>query len=130
MKVSHVQLFATPWTVAYQSLPSMGFSRQEYWSGLPFSSPGDLPNPGIEPRFPASHVDSLPIELSGKPPFCLNSSLSGISAALLAFAQVSFLGIILPYTVFRRRQWQPTPVLLPGKSHGWKSLVGCSPWCR
>ena len=52
MKVSHVQLFATPWTVAYQSLPSMGFSRQEYWSGLPFSSPGDLPNPGIEPGSP------------------------------------------------------------------------------
>ena len=40
---------ATPWTVAYQVLPSMGFSRQEYWSGLQFPSPGDLPNPGIEP---------------------------------------------------------------------------------
>ena len=52
MKVSHVQLFATPWTVAYQFLLSMGFSRQEYWSGLPFSSPGDLPNPRIEPRSP------------------------------------------------------------------------------
>ena len=41
----------TPWTVAYQAPPSMGFSRQEYWSGLPFPSPGDLPNPGIEPGF-------------------------------------------------------------------------------
>ena len=47
--------------------PSMGFSRQEYWSGLPFPSPGDLPNPGIEPRFPALQADSLPTELPGKP---------------------------------------------------------------
>ena len=46
--LSHIQLFATPWTVAYQALLSMGFSRQEYWSGLPFPSPGDLPDPGIE----------------------------------------------------------------------------------
>ena len=49
---SHVRLFATPWTVAYQDPQSMGFSRQEYWSGLPFPSPGDLPNPGIEPGSP------------------------------------------------------------------------------
>ena len=49
---SRVQLFATPWTVAYQVPPSMGFSRQEYWSGLPFPSPGDLPDPGIKPWSP------------------------------------------------------------------------------
>ena len=51
--LSRVQLFATPRTVAYQAPLSMGFSRQEYWSGLPFPSPGDLPDPGIEPRSPA-----------------------------------------------------------------------------
>ena len=51
--LSHVQLFATPWTVAYQASPSMGFSRQDYLSGLPFPSPGDLPDTGIEPGFPA-----------------------------------------------------------------------------
>ena len=51
--LSCVLLFATPWTVAHQSPPSMGFSRQEYWSGLPFPSPGDLPDPGIEPGSPA-----------------------------------------------------------------------------
>ena len=51
--LSRVRLFATPWTVAYQTSPSMGFFRQEYWSGLPFPSPGNLPNPGIEPRSPA-----------------------------------------------------------------------------
>ena len=47
--LSRVQLFATPWTVAYEAPLSMGFSRQQYWSGLPFPSPGDLPDPGIEP---------------------------------------------------------------------------------
>ena len=50
---SCVRLFATPWTVAYQPPLSMGFSRQEYWSGLPFPSPGGLPDPGIEPGSPA-----------------------------------------------------------------------------
>ena len=50
---NHIRLFATPWTVAHQAPPSIGFSRQEYWSGLPFSFPGDLPNPGIEHRSPA-----------------------------------------------------------------------------
>ena len=53
----------TPWTVAHQAPLSMGFSRQEYWSGLPFPSPGDLPNPGIEPRSPALQADYLPTEL-------------------------------------------------------------------
>ena len=57
----------TPWTVACQAPLSMGFSRQEYWSGLPFPPPGDLPNPGTEPRFPALQADSLPTELGGKP---------------------------------------------------------------
>ena len=56
----------TPWTVACQAPLSMGFSRQEYWSRLPFPSPGDLPNPGIEPGSPALQADSLPTELRGK----------------------------------------------------------------
>ena len=50
--LSRVRFFATPWTVAYQAPPSVGFFRQEYWRGLPFPSPGYFPNPGIEPRFP------------------------------------------------------------------------------
>ena len=58
---------ATPWTVAYQALPSMGFTRQEYWSELPFPSPGDLPNPGIEPRSPTLWADALTSEPPGKP---------------------------------------------------------------
>ena len=57
----------TPWTVAYQAPPSMGFIRQEYWSGLPFPSPGDLPDLGIEPRSPAFQADSLTSEPPGKP---------------------------------------------------------------
>ena len=57
--LSCVWLFATPWTVAFQAPPSMGFSRQEYWNGLPFPSPGDLPNPGIEPGSSTLQADSL-----------------------------------------------------------------------
>ena len=56
---------ATPWTVACQAPLSMGFSRQEYWSGLPFTSLGDLPNPGIKPGSPALQADSSAIELQG-----------------------------------------------------------------
>ena len=61
-RFSHVRLFVTPWIVAHQASLSMGFSRQEYWSGLPFPSPGDLPNPEVKPRSPALQADSLPSE--------------------------------------------------------------------
>ena len=64
--LSHVWLFVTSWTVAHQAPPSMGFSRQEYWSGLPFPSPGDLPDPGIEPRSPTLQADALTSEPPGK----------------------------------------------------------------
>ena len=59
--------FVTPWTVAHQASLFMGFPKQEYWSGLPFPSPGDLPDPGIESRSPALQADGLPSEPSGKP---------------------------------------------------------------
>ena len=65
--LSRVRLFATPWTVAYKAPPSMGFSRQEYWSALPFPSPGDLPYPGIEPGSPTLQADTLTSEPPGKP---------------------------------------------------------------
>ena len=71
--LSCVRLFATPWTVTYQAPLSMRFSRQEYWSGLPFPSPGDLPDPGIEPGSPALESDALTSEPPGKPkkkPYC------------------------------------------------------------
>ena len=66
--LSRVRLFATPWTVAHQAPQSMGFSRQEYWSGLPFPSPGDLPDPGIKPGSPALRADALLSEPPGNPP--------------------------------------------------------------
>ena len=64
--LSRVWLFAIPWTAVYQASLSLGFSRQEYWSGLPFPSPGDLPDPWIEPRSPAFQADALPSEPPGK----------------------------------------------------------------
>ena len=65
-RFSSVQLCATPWIVAHQAPLSMGFSRQEYWSGLPCPPPRDLPNPGTEPRSPALQADSLSSEPAGK----------------------------------------------------------------
>ena len=65
--VSHVQLFVTPWAVAYKAPLSMGFSRQEYWSGLPFLSPEDLPDSGIEPGSPTLQAEALASEPPGKP---------------------------------------------------------------
>ena len=65
--LSHVQFFATPRTVAHQDPLSMEFSRQECWTGLPFPSPGDFPNPGIVPGSPALQADSLPTEQPRKP---------------------------------------------------------------
>ena len=63
--LSRVRLFATPWTIAHQAFLSMGLSRQEYWSGLPVPSPGDLPDPGIEPRSPSLQADALTSEPPG-----------------------------------------------------------------
>ena len=65
--LSHVPLFATLWTVAHQVPLSMGFLRQEYWSGLPFPSPGDLPNPGIKPLSSALAGGFFAAEPPGKP---------------------------------------------------------------
>ena len=65
--LSHVQLLATPRTTAYQAPLSMGFSKQEYWSGVPLPSPGDLPDPGIKPESPTLQADALPSEPPGKP---------------------------------------------------------------
>ena len=66
MSLSLIQLFATPWTEAHQGPPSMGFSRQQHWSGLPFPSPGYLPNPGSKPGSPTLQADASPSEPPGK----------------------------------------------------------------
>ena len=190
-----VQLFVTLWMVAYQAPPAMGFSRQEYWSGLPFPSPGNLHSPGIKPRFPALQADALLSEPPRKPqhhPTGLRSAHSPQPASLestpmsLPFSpgcehpeqgiepvhhlyipwqriwniidKMIKLRTIL-WNISRlpgfpggtgkepacqcsrykrcgfdpwvrkipwRRTWQPTPVFLPGESHGQRSLRGYS----
>ena len=82
--LSCVRLFGIPWTIAYQAPQSMEFSRQEYWSGWPFPSPGDLPNPGIEPGFPALQADALPSEPPGKPRLAYIGACLGIGLYLLS----------------------------------------------
>ena len=74
--LSRVRLFGTPWTVAHQASPSMGFSRQEYWSGWPIPSPADLPDPRIKLGAPALQADSLPTELLGKPNVLFSAQLN------------------------------------------------------
>ena len=82
--LSHAQLFVTPWTTAHQAPLSMRFSRQGYWSGVPFPSPGDLPHPGIKPRSAALQADSLPTELSSHSKTKLSNSDGMIKLLLLS----------------------------------------------
>ena len=92
--LSHVRLFATPWTVAYQATPPMEFSRQEYWSGVPFPSPGGLPDPGIEPRSPTLEADALtsePIGFSQLFPFIKNGVTGPMLLSLGSYSLVIFL---------------------------------------
>ena len=83
---SCIQLFATLWTVAHQALLFMGFSREEYWSGLPCPSPGDLPDPGIEPASSAApplKVDSLPLSRWGNPSVTIFSKQSKVQDTVI-----------------------------------------------
>ena len=115
--LSRVQFFAT---ISYQAPQSMEFFRQEYWSGLSFPSPGDLPDPGIEPGSPTLQADALLFEPPGKPQWericlqCRRSKRYGFSP---------WVGNI-PWS----RAWQPTSVFLLGESQGPRSLAGYSPW--
>ena len=90
--LSRVQLFVTPWTVARQAPLSVGFSRQEHWSGLPCPPPRDLPNPGIEPRSTALQADSLPSEPPGRPYQFINTEnrRQNIRTALVPNASGTF----------------------------------------
>ena len=91
--LSCARLFATPWTAAHQTPLSMRFCRQGYWSGLPFPSPGDLPNPGIEPGSPALQADSLLTELQGKPLYVYVKSLAQLLCAAHSGLLRSSLGV-------------------------------------
>ena len=88
--LSRVQLFVIIWTAAYQAPPSTTFSRQEYWSGLPFPSPGDLPNPGMEPGSPTLQADALPSEPPGKPMGRDVLTKTTFSTANFCFKKLSF----------------------------------------
>ena len=98
---------ATTWTVAYQAPPSMGFSRQEFWNGLPFPSPGDLPDPEIEPRSLALQADALLSEPPGKP--CLVLAVGKLGFALIGGALLSRIVIQFSADVVLC----PLPVLWP-----------------
>ena len=93
---SHVQLFAVLWTVACQVPLSMGFSRQEYWSGLPFPSPGNLPDPGIKPMSPALQVNSLPLHHRETPGcvFVRQKCMSTTVCMLSRFSRVQLFAVL------------------------------------
>ena len=112
--LSRVRLFATQWTIAYQAPQSMGFSRQEYWSGVPLPSP-----------FQGLHTCQV-CKLTN-----LERSSQYETITISTGKKISDLIYFRHYqTYICRRQWHPTLVLLPGKSHGRRSLEGCSPWDR
>ena len=107
--LSRAQLFATPQTAAHQAPQSMGFSRQEYWSGLPFPPPGDLPDPGIEPGSPALEADAL----TSEPP-----SVVGIQVLPLKWASQVVVGVKnLPANAGDAGSI-PGPGRFPGGGHG------------
>ena len=125
--------FATPWTVAHQAPLPMEFSRQEYWSGLPFPFPGDLSDLGIELASAAlAGKCSLPQRHLERAPFCcyLTGSQASPIAQLVknppAMQETAVQSWVrkIPW----RRKWQPTSVFMPGKSHELRSLAGYSPW--
>ena len=136
--LSHARLFATSWTVAYQAPPSMGFSKQEYWSGLLFPSPGDLPDPGIKPRSPALQADALQSEQPGKSLYIhlkewykkhlciLYPGLPWWSHGKESACNAGDPG--LGRALGEGNEWQPTTVFLSGKFHEQRSLANFSPW--
>ena len=126
-----------PWSVACQVSPPMEFSRQEYWSGLLFPTPGTLPN--HRSKLGLLHLlhwqaDSLPLMPAGNSPFQLSTGFTGGSDSKECTCQFR------SYKRYRfspwfgkipwRRKWQPTPVFLLRKFHGQRSLAGYCPWDR
>ena len=150
-KLSHSVMsdWATLWTVAHQAPPSIGFSRQEYWSGLPYPSPGDLPDPGIKPRSPALEADALTSEPPGKPNCKGNQSWIFIGRTdaeaqgpilwhLIQSTDSLEKTLILGKTEGRRRRGWQRMRWLDGDGHGFGQALGvgdgqgslacCSPW--
>ena len=151
---SHVQLFVTPWTVAHQAPLSLGFSRQDYWSGLPCPPPEGLSDPGIGLTSPVPHADrflllghQLRVSRSVMPnslwPYKAMAPHSSTLAWKIPWTEEpgrlqsmgswrvghDWANSLSLFTFMHwRRKWQPIPVLLPGESQGQGSLVGCCLW--
>ena len=103
---SRVQLSVTPWTVALQAPLSMGFFRHEHWSGLPCPPPGDLPNPGMEPRSPALQADSLPDEPQGKPLIPVAKLIFPYSVSMVKLQSLCKAQVAVKWSlVLDQRQW-------------------------
>ena len=100
--LSRIRFFATPWTVDHQAPLTMGFSRHKYWSGLPFPSPGDIPDPGMEPGSPALRADSLPSAPPGKPTLILRQDVNNRRYSRKARRTKRN----CLHKLFRRRGWQ------------------------
>ena len=119
--LSHVQLRATPWTVSHQVPLSMGFLRQEFWSRLPFTPPGDLPDPGVKPASPALQADSLPAESSIRSPKCLcfadEENRAQRNKRIRSHSAGNWWGWYLSYSLFEAQElsmmWQMSTFLLP-----------------
>ena len=139
---SHVRLFATPWTVAHQALLSLGFSRQEHWSGLPCPPPGDLPNPGIEAASLMSPAlaggffttsATWEVLMVYKYPSIVRCSIINIHTTNRATSVAQTVKSLpaMWETRVRSLDWEgplekkmATPIFLPRKSNGWRSMAG------
>ena len=115
----------TPWTVTCQAPLSIKFSRQEYWSWLPFLSPGDLSKPGIEPGFPALQMDSLPSELPGKP----KSEVTQLCLTLYDFMDCSLPGSSV-HGIFQARILEWVAISFSRESSQPRDQTQVSPHCR
>ena len=118
--LSRVRLFAAPWTVAYQAPLSMRFSRQEYWSGWPFPSPGDLPDSGIELESRALQADSLLSESPGEPPNCMLLLLLSRFSRVQLFVTPQTVACQTPLSMdfSRQESWSGLPFPSPGDLPG------------
>ena len=123
--LSRVRLSVTPWTVVHQAPLSMEFSRQEYWSGLPFLLQGTFLTQGSNPGLPHCRQILYHLSHQGSPTYSLVAQMVKPNIYIYIYK------INKTYYVAQwRRQWHPTPALLPEKSHGQRSLVGCRLWGR
>ena len=128
--LSCVHLFVIPRTIAYQAPPSMEFSRQEYWSGFPFPSSGDLPNPGIKSRSPASQANALPSELPGKPSLLLGYITVKFNWIIKGHSRVVSEAYLSNLSLDEDQMPHPWPATKTGRRHnlrnclqpGWKIL--------